>query len=184
MQTNAVSGRFFIWAIAAAGIAVLPFLPIRLRAEATLTPYGGNGVFTVRALCCPLTVWLCLRFLERPAFSMDILRRDGAVRKRTAFRKGGKPSPLPRLLKGALRVGRLELDWIIGVPDDPALTVLLCGAAASVLRETLMLLLPKADVRVAASPVFTVGACRLTLTCIASVRLVDIIREIYTIRGE
>ena len=184
MQTNPVSGSFFMWLAIFAGLAALLFWPVGVCASAALTLSGGEGAVTLRLFGVPATVYVRLRLLEKPPLSVDLLRRDGTVRAHFSFGKRRKPTALSGAATRAIRVQEIRAEWLIGVPDEPALTEWLCGAASTLTRETLFLLLPKARTRAVAAPVFSAGVCRLGLTCIARVKIADIIKEICMKQGE
>lgn len=177
-------GVFYVLA-ACALLAAILLIPARIRLTAALTLSGGYGEARISWLCFTARFPMRLYLLRGKRLHLDILRRDGRIRKRVNL--AGKKPPKkhwPNALVFIRMVSRIDASMLLGIEDAPAATALVSCAAESLASNAVRLLLPDAKSRVRAAPLFAKNALRVELVGIARVYLGKIIAYRIRTRGE
>jgi hypothetical protein len=117
-----------------------------------------------------------INILREPYFSAFLQRRNGALIRLRSKKKNQKRqvSLLPLILR-IVRIQRLHLGVTLGLADDPALSVLLCGILQKLLQTavyavTVSTKIIRTNVKadVSCRPDFTADTLRVDLECMAS----------------
>lgn len=169
--------------IAAALIAFCLVLPIRLRIEATLS--GASARVRAEAGFFFGVLRPSVRLLLRlePGFEIGLYREKRGklipVKKKPKKKKRARLSPAPFVR--ALELRELRLRAVVGIEDDPAAAVLICGAAQGLMRylaeaaPDLFSKRGRARTLVSAEPEFKKSTCSLALAGIIATNAAKLI---------
>lgn len=170
---------------ALAFVACILAAPVWIALSASVTLFSGYAEARVRWLCFSVRLFARVRVLDGKPPHVDLLARDGTVRKRIApTKRKQRKTKWGRALGDALMLRRAEAAWILGFAESPAATALACGTLESALHGMAGLLLPDTEARVSVIPAFGHNACRINLEGIAYVRLGKLIQCRLAMRGE
>ncbi len=151
--------------------------PIRVRVWAKAMPVCAALHITITLLW--FLKWdmrFQINILREPYFSAFLQRRNGALIRLRSKKKNQKRqvSLLPLILR-IVRIQRLHLGVTLGLADDPALSVLLCGILQKLLQTvvyavTVSTKIIRTNVKadVSCRPDFTADTLRVDLECMAS----------------
>ena len=158
--------------------ALLCFVPVRVKAAGCVTLRGGYAQATVRYGLFAIRLHMRIYMLESPYFTVDLLRRDGTVRRQIPIPLTlPRPTALEKEVFGSVTVSGLFVELCLGIRQAEQLTAMLCGWIGTVMSQGARLICKGGEAQISVIPLWDVNVCRLNLEGILSLRPVNIIRE-------